>query len=145
MTDPKERCRLNMFAAIRLIAALLAVGESNADGGAQKKIQIVARLHSTPENCSRLVRVEQAATLRAVFSPQAQLRVKKNIRCLRTTHGGDKYPAGYPRDTAALFWLFLPAIKMINCAFSFSSASCCSRRGRERKKGGKKKLLRNGA
>lgn len=131
-----------MFTAVGLIvqaAALFPVRELNADGGAQKilkgklwpdctSFQITAPVSSVSS---------AAATLRAIFYPQAQLRVQKNICCLHTTHGGDKYPAGYPHDTVALFWLFLPAIKMINCGFSFSSTTPCNGRRRERKKEGK--------
>lgn len=128
-----------MFTAIRLIvkaAALFPVRELNTDGGAQKilKWKLWPDCTSFQKTAPVSSVSSAAATLRAIFSPQAQLRVKKNIRCLHTTHGGDKYPAGYPHDTVALFWLFLPAIKMINCGFSFLSTTPCSRRRRERKK-----------
>lgn len=130
-----------MFTAIGLIvkaAALLPVGELNTDGGARKRFK--GKLWPDCTSFQKTAPVSSvssaAATLRAIFSPQAQLRVKKNSRCLHTTHGGDKYPAGYPHDTVALFWLFLPAIKMINCGFSFLSTTPCNGRRRERKKEG---------
>lgn len=127
-----------MFTAIRLIvkAAALFPVELNTDGCAQKRLKW--KLWPDCTSFQKTAPVSSvssaAATLRAIFSPQAQLRVKKNICCLHTTHGGDKYPAGYPHDTAALFWLFLPAIKMKNCGFSFLSMTPYSRRRRERKK-----------
>lgn len=113
-----------MFTAIGLLvkaAALFPVRELNTDGGAQKILK--GKLWPDCTSFQKTAPVSSvssaAATLRAISSPQAQLRVKKNSRCLHTTHGGDKYPAGYPHDTGALFWLFLPAIKMINCVFFF--------------------------